>query len=98
MFALWTGHTLFCRELCGYLSGVWREAVIQPSGSWRFSYEFLTPVACPGDSVPEAVCSASLVPSLIRPLFKLIIKCYTTHCTCILHSIPLEKERHSDFM
>lgn len=58
MFALWTGHALFCRELCGYLSGVWREAVMLPSGIWRFNYEPLTPVACPGDSVPEAVCPA----------------------------------------
>lgn len=34
------------------------EAVTPPSGSWLLHSELLTPGACPGDSVPEAVHSA----------------------------------------
>lgn len=99
MFALWTGHTLFCRELCGYLSGVWREAVMLPFGSWCVNYELLTPVVCLGECPRGSPsCPVTLVPSLIRTLFKVIIKCYTTHCTCIWNTIPLGEKRHWDFL
>lgn len=71
MFALWTRHTLFCRELCGYLSGVCREAVILPSGSWRFNYELLTPVVCPRGSPFHTI---TLVHSLIKTPFQIDYK------------------------
>lgn len=37
------------------------EAILPPSGSWLLHSEHLTPGACPGERVPEAVHSASLL-------------------------------------
>lgn len=68
-FTLWTGHALFCTELCSCLSGVLREVVILPSGSWYLNYELLTLVTYPRDSL---FCLITFVPLLIRPLFKML--------------------------
>lgn len=40
----------FAQSSAVHLSGVWREAVILPFGSWRLNYELLASVACPRDS------------------------------------------------
>lgn len=74
MFALWTGHALFCRELCGYLSGVWREAVMLPSGSWRFNYELLTPVACETVSQRQSVLPRDFSPFVDKTPFQIDYK------------------------
>lgn len=57
----------FAQSSVVYLSGVLREAVILPFGSWRLNYELLASVACPRDS---SLSPITLTLVSIRPLFK----------------------------
>lgn len=58
----------FAQSSVVYLSGVWREAVILPFGSWHLNYELLASVLCPRDSLLSLI---TLIPLSIRPLFKM---------------------------
>lgn len=67
----------FAQSSVVYLSGVLREAVILPFGSWRLNYELLASVACPRDS---SLSPITLTLVSIRPLFK--TSCFEYQMLC----------------